>query len=106
MTKEHNSKALKLSDGDSVEIVTTEGLSISGDVDKDQMFPKDPEATWQETIWNIDADDGETYQFIRLADYSGTKFTPVTRLSDEQRSEIPEEDQFGYIEEVEQVEVA
>lgn len=104
--EEHAEAVWKVSEGDTVTIHTTDGTTISGTcADRNRHHDPDPNSTVSQEMWTIEAADGETYQYGRVDGLARTKeamgtypyFIPVHRPAEEHRSEVPDEDLFGYI---------
>lgn len=108
--EEHLDDAYGISESDEITLSTSDGVTITATcTEKESQHPQDPEQVWEQTTWTLEADDGETYSFGRMDGLSPTGnpdaypvFFPVTREVEEYRAEIPEEDQHGFIVELEE----
>lgn len=106
---DHCDEAYQLDEGDDVTITTDEGETISGTVgDKSSHHDDHGASVTEQTLWNIEGDDGETYAFGRLDGLSGTPGESpfpqpigLHRAADEYRTRVPERDQLGFIASVE-----
>lgn len=97
---------LSVEEGDEVTLTTEEGVEIEGVcIEKETKHADSPDEVWTQTVWTIETDDKERYEYGILQGLSPVKgggdafpsHFPLTRTVDEYRSEIPDEDNMGFI---------
>lgn len=110
MTDEHIDDAYQLEEQQEVTVTTSDGVTVSATVtDKTRTNDPDPESVVTQRTWTLDADDGEEYAFGRIdglarvpdAKDAFPSHIQLYRCVEERRAMVPEEDQHGYIVEVE-----